>query len=112
MLFKRALSLGRQSTETLFDLLLCGDKVLDRPSQNHDALGVVNGYETNLGRSSNAIGHGFQTLPLFQFTASSGQTTWWYPTMRLYRKDRRKDWAGALSAVRADLMRGSDCQRP
>ena len=34
----------------------------------------------------------------------SGATTPWYPTMRLFRQQRPRDWEGVFAAIRADLM--------
>lgn len=35
----------------------------------------------------------------------AGETTEWYPTMRLYRQDKPRDWSGPFEQIEADLRK-------
>ena len=41
----------------------------------------------------------------FWLWRSEGDTTPWYPSMRLIRQERPRDWAGVMARVREGLVR-------
>ncbi len=75
-----------------------------------DQLDLVISVDTSVTHVAGALGKPVWTLlsyvPDWRWLLE-GETTPWYPTMRLFRQERPSDWAGVMTRVAAALQAGS-----
>lgn len=74
------------------------------------SLDLVISVDTSVAHLAGALGRPIWTLlprPADWRWLQDGETSPWYPTMRLYRQRTRGDWAEVIARVRDDLLRAA-----
>lgn len=113
-----------QKGEAEAGLPATGSRLVDLAPALHDfddtaaaiaALDLVVGVDTSVVHLAGGLGKPVWMLSRFDACwrwGSAGETTPWYPTMRIFRQEAYADWNGPLGAVSAGLAGLARAQRP